>query len=883
MNSFGKNPKNMSSGGKTKMRKNSLIRIVLFIRFSITHRDYSYNTHMKNLPINEVLEDVKNTLSTNVTLLLQAPPGAGKSTLIPISLLDEPWLGDKMILMLEPRRIAARMVATQMAKLLGEELGQRVGYQVKMQSCYTQKTKILVVTEAILVRMLQADEMLQNIALIIFDEFHERSIYSDLSLALSLQVQEFLREDLKILIMSATLNSDEILNLLGDVPVITSRGKSYDVQNIYLPVHIKQPDLKSLNTMLLSTTLRAIKEDAGDILIFLPGVKEIRALQNVLEDSLKNDDVLLLPLHSSLSKQEQDKALEYSSKRKIILSTNIAQTSLTLEGVKVVIDSGLEKLSRYNHATAMNHLEISFISKDSAIQRAGRAGRISEGKCYRLWHVEKVLLQSTKPEILRSDLSSLLLDLAMWGVEDFEELKWLDIPHAKSVQESKEVLRELQMLDDSHKITVFGKEALNLGLHPRFAYMILKANAMDYAHEACLLSALLGEKDILKNSMRDSDIFLRFVHLYERDFDSKYINIYAAKEVLKQADFFYSKLKGIQKVHPKNTVLEQEMVAVLLLLAYPDRLAKQRGKNENRYKLSNAKGAILHMEDSLFNQRFLVVPNLNANEKESFISLCAGISLESVEKYFSHLIKQKESISYNKQNKKFDIKESRHFLELELYSKPVEQSDKHDFTKLILELIQKEGLELLSWSQKAIALKNRVNFINAHTQLGFEDFSDKHLLQTLDFWLKPYLENVTTLKGLENLDMYPILLSLISWENQQLLEMLAPPFFQVPSGSNIHIEYSDFEKPFLSVKIQEVFGMYETPKILNNSISLQIHLLTPAMRPIQITYDLKSFWENSYCEVRKELRGKYKRHYWPQDPYEAVATAKTKKHMAVFS
>ena len=781
--------------------------------------------------------------------------------------------------MLEPRKVAARMVATQMAKLLGEELGQRVGYQVKMDSLHSKETKILVVTEAILVRMLQADQTLEKVALVIFDEFHERSIHSDLSLALSLQVQELLREDLKILIMSATLNAKKISSLLGDTPVITSEGKTYEVQMNYLDIKTPQPDFRTINMQLLKTTLNAVKEDNGDILVFLQGVREINNLQKSLKESLKNETIEILPLYSALNKKEQDRALLPSKKRKIILATNIAQTSLTIEGVKVVIDSGLEKLSRFNYATAMNHLESAFISKDSATQRAGRAGRLSSGKCYRLWHEHKVILASTKPEILRTDLSSMLLDLALWGVEEFDELSWLDIPSEEIIYETQLVLQELEMLDKSFKITAFGRDALTLGVHPRFAYMILKANNMGYAYEASLLSALLSEQSILKNSLRDSDILSAFRHLYEKDFDSNYINIFRAKEVLKQADYFYTKLKKIKKLSVKSTLFEMDILAVLLLLAYPDRLAKCRGKNDNRYKLSNGKGALLNIEDSLFNEEYLVVANLNANAKDSFINQALSISIVALEEHFNEFIETKESITYNKEMKKFDLRESRYFLKLQLSSKPVAITHKHDIQKLLLSLVKEEGLEILTWSKKAKALKDRVNFVNKNIEIKLADFSDASLLDNLQNWLEPFMDNVKSIKNLQSLEIYPMLLGTLSYQEQQSLDELAPVSVKVPSGSNIFIDYSDINKPALHVKIQEMFGLEETPKVLNAGIALQIHLLSPARRPIQITYDLSSFWKNSYAEVRKELRGKYKRHYWPENPYEAVATKKTKKYM----
>ena len=834
---------------------------------------------MKNLPIHDVLDDIKKTLNTESTLILQAPPGAGKSTIVPISLLNEEWLGHKIIIMLEPRRVAARMVAQQMAKLIGEDVGQSVGYQVKMESSFSKKTKLLVVTEAILVRKLQSDQALENVAMVIFDEFHERSIHTDLSLALSLQVQELLRDDLKILIMSATLNSKELTKLLGDVPVITSKGRTFDVENVYLPANIKQPDVKSINTILLNTVLRAIENDEGDILVFLAGTKEIKRLLNSLEEKLLNKNIEVLPLYSALSKAKQDKAISKSNKRKIILSTNIAQTSLTIEGVKVVIDSGLEKLSLYNYANAMNHLELSFISKDSATQRAGRAGRLSNGKCYKLWHANKILQESTKPEILRSDLTSFFLDLALWGIKDIEELAFLDYPLKQAQDSTKTVLHELKMLNATCEITHFGKQSLSLGVHPRFAFMILKANELGFAYEACILSALLTEKDIFINNNYDVDIYSRFIHLYEKDFTSSYINSHLARIILKQAEFFYSKLKNIVTVNKNKYNINEDNLATLLLLAYPDRLAKQRGKNDNRYKLSNGKGAILSTEDGLFNEEYLVVSTLNTQSKNSYINMALKISLNTIEKEFATYIEKKESIIYNKENKKFDFRAKYYFYDLELYSKAISNESNHNYSELILELIQKEGLELLTWTPKAKALQDRVNFINKNMDSNLPNFSSNVLLKTVKKWIEPYLHDIKTIKQLEALDIYSILLGFIPWENQQTLDTLAPSSIKVPSGSNIKIDYSNSDTPILSVKIQEMFGLHETPKILNNSIPLQIHLLSPAKRPIQITYDLKSFWENSYTEVKKELFVKYKRHYWPDDPFEAIATSKTKKHM----
>lgn len=838
---------------------------------------------MKNLPIHEVLAQIQTTANTNSTFIVEAPPGAGKSTVVPLAFLDAPWLEDKIIIMLEPRRVAARMVASQMAKLLGEEVGEQVGYQIKMERCQSDKTKILVVTEAILVRMLQSDQSLENVAMVIFDEFHERSIHTDLSLALSLQVQELLREDLKVLIMSATLNSSQLLSLLGNVPVIQSQGKPFEVEDIYLPKSTPQPNYKTLTKLLADTVLHAIANDKGDILVFLSGVKEIKALQSLLLKLVHDNSIEILPLFSALPKKEQDRAITPSSKRKIILSTNIAQTSLTIEGVRVVVDSGMEKLSRYNYANGMDHLELSFISQDSATQRGGRAGRLSSGKCYKLWHQERLLAPSTKAEILRSDLSSLLLDLALWGVEEMEELKWLDIPDASIIQDSQEVLQELQMLDGDFKITPFGKDAIALGIHPRFAFMILKANALGYSYEACLLSSMLTLKDIFKSNHQNADIKERFVHLFHNDIHHDFIHRHGAVEVYRQADFFYRKLKKIKRVEPKNSKLDSNILPILLLFAYPDRLAKQRGKDNLRYKLSNGKGATLNNTDNpIFNEQYLVVANLNAHNRDSFINLAMSISLESIRKYFAPYFEEVESIEYLKKKQKFEKKSATYFYKLELFAKTSNELSKEEHRTLIIEQIAKENLVPLPWSKKAQNLRAKINFINAQDlDREFVDFSDAWLLKNMESWLVPYLEGITSMGQLKSLDMLSILEAQIPWDQKRLLDELLPKSIQVPSGSFITIDYEDISKPKISVRIQELFGMNETPKILNNTIPLQIYLLSPAQRPIQITYDLKSFWENSYAEVRKELRGKYKKHYWPENPYEAVATNRTKKGMGV--
>lgn len=755
------------------------------------------------------------------------------------------------------------MVASQMAKSLNETVGQTVGYQIKMDIKKSSKTKILVVTEAILVRMIQSDQELSNVALIIFDEFHERSIHTDLSLALSLQSQDFLRDDLKILIMSATLNAKHIKTITGDIPVVSSQGRIYDIENIYLPKSIKQPDSKTIYSILIDTIYTALSDD-GDILIFLAGMKEIKTLHESLNKVLKDHNLDILPLYSTLSKKEQDKAIGTSKNRKIILSTNIAQTSLTIVGVKIVIDTGLEKQSIYNHQTNMDHLELTFISEDSSIQRAGRAGRLSNGKCYKLWHKDKILQQSTKAEILRVDLSSALLDLALWGCDNFEDLNWLDIPDKNTLDHTYATLENLNTIDNEKNITQIGRDSIKLGLHPRLSYMILQSNNLGYGYEACILAAILTSNIYTKDS----------------DIQSIFIDCYEYGKLKKEIDNFYKRLKSISPNTIKSNNFDLEMIAVLLLFAYPNRLAKQRGSNENIYKLSNKKGAVLNYDDSLFNSEYIVVASLNGNIKNSYISLASKISLTQIEQYFSNTITTSQSIKYNKDEKKFDIRENRYFLNLQLSSKALNNTNNIDYKILILDLIKKEGLDILTWDKKSIALQNRVNFFNQqnYDKLTLANMENSFLLETLHKWLEVHCENIKTIKQLEDINLYPILSAMIPWNDLQVLDKLLPINYIVPSGSVINIDYST-KIPTLNVKVQEMFGLNQTPLIFNNTIAVNINLLSPAMKSIALTNDLKSFWDNSYIDVRKDLRGKYKRHYWPENPYEAIATSKTKKHM----
>lgn len=871
---------------------------------------------MHNLPINEVLADIQNALKSNQRLVLQAPPGAGKTTAVPLALLDQPWLKNKQIIMLEPRRLAARNAAARMASLLNEKVGQTVGYQIRQDSYYSQQTKILVVTEGILTRKLQADPELENIALVIFDEFHERSLHADLSLALCLQSQQILNEDLKILLMSATLNTHAIADLLNNAPIIQSEGRSFPVDIRYLDKPIKQTshhyDNQQQRMLVLAQAVRqVINEHTGSCLIFLPGVKEINQLlvriKNILtEENMHN--IVLAPLHGSLSKQQQDLAISAPDKgiRKIVLATNIAETSLTIEGISCVIDSGLERILRHNSSSGMNGLTTQFISEDSAEQRSGRAGRLTAGTCYRLWTAQQQqrLVKHSTAEILHSDLSSLVLELANWGVQQIDELQWLDKPTVSAIEQAKTLLLKLNAIshDDNNavgKITSHGRDILKLGTHPRLAHMMLNALPLNQAYHACLVASVLSEKDLfLSAADKTIDIHdrLTILQLF-RQGDNTYkdarqydIDIQQCKRIIQTADDFFKRLKkctGDQTLLSSDN-LDTQYSGVLLAFAYPDRIAKQRNNNVASYLLSNGKGAVIPAHLQQHSYEYLVIANLNAppgrEQAEATIYLAAEITELQIEDYFIDLIQHEEKVEWSEIQQRVDVKQTSRIGKLVLRESISPTKNKQAIHTCLLEGIKSVGIQCLNWSAKASSLKQRVCFINHHlnkqgVQIILPDFNDEALLNSMSDWLLPYLSSENSIKQCQKLDVSVLLKNMLSWQQQQLINELAAEKLTMPSGSAIAVDYSDVNQPVLAVRLQEVFGMYETPELLNGSFKVMMHLLSPARKPMQITQDLNSFWQTTYHEVKKELRGKYKRHYWPDDPFTAQATSKTKKNM----
>ena len=870
---------------------------------------------MLKLPISNVLPDIQKTLNTHNRVVLQAPPGAGKTTAVPLALLDQPWLQHKQIIMLEPRRLAARNAAARMAYLLNEKVGKTIGYQIRQDSCFSNETKVLVVTEGILTRKLQADPELKNTALVIFDEFHERNLHADLSLALCLQSQQIIREDLKILVMSATLNTEAISDLLKNTekekaPIIQSEGQSFPVDIRYLDSSIKQTDQGQLISSLLKVVKNVIHSHDGSSLIFLPGVKEIRQLTSQIEQYLKTEsinNILVAPLHGSLNKQQQDQAIAAppDSKRKIVLATNIAETSLTIEGINCVIDSGLERTLHYDASSGMNRLITQSISQDSSVQRCGRAGRLSTGTCYRLWTAQQQqrLLKHSLAEILHSDLTSLILELANWGVLDVDELQWLDTPPDSASEQARALLQQLDALDDKGSISQHGRDMLRLGTHPRLAHMILKSVKLKQPYLACLIAAILTEKELfLANAEKSFDIHDRLnilrLTLSDKKKNQRDIDQRQCKKITQSADDFFRRLKRSSKQSINDDLkktFNDELTGVLLAFAYPDRIAKQRSHNKADYLLSNGKGASIPPFLQHHLHEYLVIANLDAKpgknqQAGASIYLAAEITALQLQEYFQDQIKQTENIEWNEKQQRVEAKQVTGIGKIILQQQLITPENKDLVFQLLLQAIKNAGLRCLNWSPQASNLKQRVQFINLNIENNavlkkqlaenrLPDFSDETLLNTLSDWLLPYLKNENSIKQCQKLDMSTLLLNQLSWQQQQLIEKLAPEKITVPSGSAIRIDYTDALNPILAVRLQEVFGLYETPTLLNGHCQLMMHLLSPARRPMQVTQDLHSFWQTTYHDVKKELRGKYKRHYWPDDPLTAQATSKTKKQM----
>ncbi len=835
-----------------------------------------------SLPIDELLPKLVATLNKHPRVVVQAPPGAGKTTRVPVALLACAWSGNKKIIMLEPRRLAARTAARFMAKSLGERVGETVGYRVRFDNKTGPKTRIEVVTEGILTRLLQDDPALEAYGVVIFDEFHERNLNSDLGLALCLDSQQGLREDLRIIVMSATLDGTAVSTLLHDAPLLSSKGRSY-------PVAIRHDALNSNFTRqrraflneVAQRIIHALQEETGSLLVFLPGAGEIRqvhtVLQAALQDAKWDNDILLAPLFGQLTAAEQDAAIQPApnGKRKIVLASAIAETSLTIEGVRIVIDCGLMRIPRFDPNTGLTRLVTLPVSQASADQRCGRAGRLQAGVCYRLWSQGTHLLAQTPAEMQEADLAPLLLEVAQWGVSDVNALRWLDPPPAPHVAQARDLLVQLGALDNEGRITAHGKAMAQWGAHPRLAHMLLRAKALSAGALACEVAAILSDRDILRGAAgRESDLQLRVEALRDLTLPDKLQGDAIDRNALRQAQKVAAQWRQQLVGRAEASHEDVKLLGVVLAYAYPDRIGRRRD-NSSRYLLSNGRGAVLRDGDPLCTQEFIVAAHLDG-AREARIFLAAGIHREHLLQYHSDIIQTQAVVQWDDRNACVLARAQQRIGELVIDDAPLQAVEPDALVAALLEGIRLRGLACLPWRDTSRALQARMQFMHEHIDPAWPDVSDVALLASLENWLQPYLINMSRLSHLERLDLSAILLAQLSWEQQRQLDQLAPTHVSVPSGSRIRVDYTHFP-PVLAVRLQEMFGLADTPRIANGRIAVLLHLLSPAQRPVQITQDLAGFWQTSYHDVKKDLKGRYPKHHWPDNPLHAQATAKTKR------
>jgi len=829
-----------------------------------------------HLPILEIIPDIKKSLVLHNILILQAPPGAGKSTMVPLQLLDEPWLKGKKIVMLEPRRLAARSVANRMSSIINEPVGTTVGYRVRFDNKISKQTRVEVLTEGILTRMLQQDNTLEDVGLVIFDEFHERSLHADLALALCREMQQVLREDLRILIMSATLDGEKLSSLLGDAPILTSAGRQYPIELLYVPPENESP----IPVQMAKAVRKALTTQEGDILVFLPGAGEIQRTKELLETELSGNvsssgvqNISIHPLFGDLPLQKQQEAIlpHPHGKRKVVLATSIAETSLTIEGIKIVIDSGYCRVPRFDPKTGLTRLDTIRVTQDMATQRAGRAGRLSTGICYRLWNQssQQHLLPHREPEIMEADLAPMIIELAQWGIQDMNTLAWLSTPPASAVNQAQHLLEELGALH-SGKITKRGKDMLRLPTHPRIAHLLLEGQECGLTALASDIAAVLEERDPLPKEA-GANLTLRIEAL--RKWRSKEY-VAADKNVLERIERLASQWRKYFSVSPDNSAPIDQDVGKLLAAAYPERIAKQR-EQSHRYRLSNGKIVKLNEHDALSHEMYLAVAHLDAGTTEGKIYLAAPLSPDDV----LHLAIEKKIIAWDAQNGILIARNEKRIGDIILESKPLKIIPVEERIQVLFDVVRKEGLSVFNQTEQVIDWKSRISCLKIwRPDEEWPDLSDEHLLDTLEEWLAPYITAVKKREDFYKLDLYSILSGKLSYQQKQQLESIAPSKIKVPSGSMISLTYqSDGTSPVLAVRLQEMFGLLDTPTVNEGRTNVILHLLSPGYKPVQITQDLKSFWKNAYPEVRKELRIRYKRHHWPEDPWTAIAMAGAKK------
>lgn len=853
-----------------------------------------------SLPITAVIPDILAALSQQDNLVLQAPPGAGKTTLVPLSLLDQSWRGDGRIIMLEPRRLAARTAARRMAEMLGEQVGETVGYRVRLDHKVSAKTRLEVVTEGVLIRKLQEDPELSGIAAVIFDEFHERSLDGDFGLALCLDVQAGLREDLKLIVMSATLDGEKVAHLMGQAPIVTSAGRAYPVEMRYLA---QKPSgrggyVPPIEQTVAAAVVRALEEETGSLLVFLPGAGEIERCATLLRQALAGQgkwaaQVKVTPLYGMMRSADQDQAIRPAPDgiRKVVLATAIAETSLTIEGIHIVIDGGLDRRPRYDVGTGMTRLETNVLSRASAEQRAGRAGRLAPGVCYRMWTEAsgRGLAPFAPPEITTADLVPLVLELAQWGITDPGDLRWLDVPDPAAVARARDLLRDLEALDDQDRITAHGKKMARFAMHPRLSHMVLKAQAQGLGNLAVRIAALLAERDILLQRTADLRQRVRVLDQFMAGDSRQARQKGADKGLLSQIRQQVNRWCRALKISP-GEICDVQHTGLCLALAYPDRIGGRRPGEEARYVLSGGRGAMLDGGDELGGEKYLAICDLalsgqmkrqgSRGDRDVKIYLAAPVALRDIEENFSDRIAPVEEVVWDDRTSAVLARQRVMLGRLPLGDKKIKDPDRAAAVAALCQGIRKMGLQSLPWDKTSTAFRGQVNFCRIYDPEGpWPDFSDAGLLATLDQWLGPYLQATEQVilrrDQLAVLNMSEILQAQISWQDRQTLDELVPSHFRVPSGSNIRLDYNN-DPPVLAARLQEMFGLVETPSVMGGRVRLQVHLLSPAGRPLQVTQDLENFWVTSYEAVRKDMKGRYPKHNWPDDPLSAQASARRK-------
>lgn len=825
-------------------------------------------------PITQVIPDIRKALSVG-SAVLTAPPGSGKTTIVPLHLLHDPWFSKKKILILQPRRVAARAACFRMSSLLGEQPGNTVGYHISQDRKVGANTRIEVVTEGILTRRIQNDPELTGVGLIIFDEFHERSIHADVALALCLDLCQ-INEDLKILVMSATLDAEPISQLLGDAPIIHGHGKCYDVKIEYQKTH----PAMNISHQVAAGIIKVLQEQPGDILTFLPGVADINATERILKDYDECKSISVQSLYGNLPQKTQDNILypKHNTQRRVVLATSIAETSLTIDGISNVVDSGWSKRPFFNPANGLTALKTIRVSKSSADQRAGRAGRLGPGYCLRLWDAvtHHSLPPFHPPEIMSSDLSSLVLEILLWGVNEPSDLLWLDPPRQSSYNNAIALLYSLGAIKNNG-LTPLGQKLAHLPLHPRLAHLLVRSERTGKLREGADICALLTERDILNYKDEPSaEVSLRLDLLkkYRAKHSAQIASTRVRQDLCKRVD-------NTSKLFSKNLINTSTQkypfsVASLLLSAYPDRVAKRLSQQPGRYLLANGRIVRLGSSDPLNHSEYLVVANMDAGKKEGRIYLAEPIDLKTIEDQHAALIKTHKTIEWHQEKGKIEATSKQSIGVIRVQETQLHNVGEELIADALVQAIYKHGLQLLNWDEKVVQLQTRIQLLaenqpNTH----WPDISASNLEKNID-WLRPYIPGIRNANQLLKINLYQILLSQLDYTLQQKLQNDAPEFFKVPSGSKIKIDYTQ-QQPVLAVRMQELFGLTETPTLCNGSITLLLHLLSPARRPIQVTSDLKNFWSSSYHDVKKELKGRYPKHFWPDNPASAQPTKTTKR------